>query len=130
MTETKDPLAGVKCYVTDKAVGLNLYYFGSENHVRLALCQEAFAHFILRAGNDPMHKEIMRDIEEAIDAVADVDDRWDLTEKNTDSRIDISIERAMKMDTLTKLLTQKCESGVRILRQLKKEYERNGKFTI
>jgi hypothetical protein len=117
------------CYVTGETIGLSPYYFGTEQHVRLALTQEAFGYFIVRAGKDTMHQQIMADIKNAVMELDAAEKQRAATKINTDASIDASIESAIKADKLANLLTQKCESGVRILRSLKKEFEQTGKLS-
>lgn len=126
------------CYVTGEPVSTrDTYYFGSEAHVILRLTQPSFAHFVIRAGKDVMHKQIMADIKQVCD---DTDafkakelQSASLKPDNTDTYIDAAIDRAIRADKLDgrlgNLLTQKCESGIRILRQMKKEFDQTGKLS-
>ncbi len=156
MFKSSKPLT---CYATGKTEGLQFYCFGSRDHVRLALSQDAFAHFIIRAGKDDVHQEIMRDLREINDKLNDFSARaansmismfdnataskltklhsegtttesLDIDGEFTyDAYIEASMERAILLDKMQNLLTQKAESSVRILRQIKKDYETMGKLT-
>lgn len=122
----------VRCYVTGKKKNesaLNSYYFGSEAHVVLTLSQEVFAHFIIRAGKDTMHQQIMKELREANDNIDDFLNKNPLPPLDDDEYIDASIEKSILVDKMANLLTQKAESGVRILRQMKKDYEATGRLS-
>ena len=124
------------CYITGKPTTIrDTYYFGSEGHVVLQLTQSAFAYFVIRAGNDVMHKEILADIKQAVDDVIAFKVKHDADPSigNTDSYIDMAVDRSIRADKLdtrmANLLTQKCENGVRILRKIKKDFEDTGKLS-
>lgn len=118
-----------QCYVTGRPKNeTECYYFGSESRVLLRLTQEAFAHFIIRAGKDTMHKQIMSDIQENANTIKAFTQEFPECPTDADIYIDAAIKSAILSDEREKLLTQKCESGVRILRQMRKDYQANGKL--
>jgi hypothetical protein len=126
------------CYITGEPVSTrDTYYFGTEAHVILRLTQPSFAHFVIRAGKDKMHSQIMADIKQVCD---DIDafkakelQSGSLEPDNTDTYIDAAIDRAIRAekldDRMANLLTQKCESGIRILRLMKKDFDQTGKLS-
>jgi DNA-binding transcriptional regulator YbjK len=116
------------CYVTGKDL-TTTYYFGSADHVILNLTQDAFAHFVIRAGKDTMHSQIMADVKAAVEAAQKKALVGKSALPNSDEYIDARIEYAMCIDKLGNLLTQKCESGVRILRAMKADYKKTGKLS-
>ena len=124
MTTNKTP----KCYVTGKDYPQQ-YFFGTEGHVVLNLVQEAFAHFIIKAGKDQVHMEIMRDLKKNHDDIVAFEKEYPTKPEETESYIDAAISLNMLMDKQAALLTQKCESGVRILRQMKSDFAKNGKLS-
>lgn len=117
-----------KCYVTGKEYP-SQFFFGTESHVVLHLAQDAFAHFVIRAGKDTVHMEIMRDLKTNFDKIEAFKKEYPTKPQETESYIDAAISLNMLMDKQAALLTQKCESGVRILRQMKREFEKNGKLS-
>lgn len=126
-----------KCYVTgskDVHPLLNSYYFGSEGHVVTLLTQMAFSYFNIRAEKDASHMEIMCDIKSKVEQINAFkketkakDDREPLTD---DQFFDASIQLNIYADELAKLTTQKAESGLRILRQMRADFQKNGKLTV
>jgi len=119
-----------QCYITGRPKNeTECYYFGSETRVLLRLTQEAFAHFIIRAGRDTMHKQIMDDIKTNAEGIKAFSQEFPEAPTDVDTYIDAAIKLAILTDEREKLLTQKCESGVRILRQMRKDYQTNGKLT-
>jgi hypothetical protein len=121
MTTTKTT---PKCYVTGKDYPQQ-YFFGTENHVVLDLSQEVFAHFIIRAGKDTVHMEIMRDLKASYDKIEAFKKEHPTKPQEREAYIDAAIA----LNKVYNLLTQKCESGIRILRQMKRDFEKNGKLT-
>jgi hypothetical protein len=116
------------CYVTgDKLT--SSYYFGSEGHIVLALSQPTFAHFILRAGKDKMHQTIMGELKEACEKLDAFLDANPLKPEDDDAYIDAAIEKSILSDKVHNLLTQKAESGARILREMKKDFVNTGKLS-
>lgn len=123
------------CYITGKPVGgTDSYYFGTPAHVLLRLTQSAFAHFVIRADKDAMHQQIMGDIKQCVDDIDDFQKKHGgLKPDNTDTYIDKAIDIAILADKLQSrlenLMTQKCESGVRILRAIKRDFQATGKLS-
>lgn len=117
-----------KCYVTGKE-HTQQYYFGSEAHCVLRLSQDAFAHFILRAGKDLTHGQIMGDIKKVCDDIEAFAKEYPTKPENIDSYIDASINLNILLDKQAAFLTQKCESGTRILRQMRADFQKNGKLS-
>lgn len=117
-----------KCYVTGKDYP-SQYFFGTEQHVVLDLSQEVFAHFILRAGKDTVHMEIMRDLKTNFDAIEAFKKEHPTKPQEKEAYIDAAIALNMLVDKENNLLTQKCESGIRIVRQMKRDFEKNGKLS-
>lgn len=118
----------MKCYVSGQNEPVKLYSFGEQ--VVLPLTQEVFAKFILRAGEDEEHRSIMADIKvmaedleaqerEIRAAINDWSDGFkvegDLAQMQVDYR---------KNDlALLQRLHDKAISGLRILNDIKREYE-------
>jgi len=117
-----------KCYITGKDYPTQ-YYFGTEAHVVLSLAQDAFAHFILRAGKDVVHNQIIKDIKQVCDDIEAFEKEYPTKPADVDSYIDASISLNILVDRRNALLTQKCESGIRILRQIKADFQRTGKLS-
>jgi len=118
-----------KCYVTGEKAKADPYYFGTETRLVLWLSEETFAHFIIRAGKDTMHKQIRGDIKNICMELAAIAAKLAGFGVNTEEYIDTSIEGAIKVDKFENLLTQKTESGVRILRKIKEDYKQTNKLT-
>lgn len=159
--KTNKPLS---CFVTDKTVDetpIKFFSFGDAQMIRIPLCEEADAHFVLRAKRDEVHRQIQADLKEQSDklnafgrksanslaklmkntALAPLfkayypkDNEHGTLEGDGEFTYDIyadqAIELALLQNRFNKLLIQKAESSVRILRQMREEYERNGKLKV
>jgi hypothetical protein len=117
-----------KCYITGQD-HTQEYYFGTPGHVLLSLTQDAFAHFVIRAGKDTMHRQIMADIKALYEKIDAFSAEHQLPPEEDDRYVDAAIHLNILADEKAKLLTQKCESGVRILRQIRADFQKHGKLS-
>lgn len=126
-----------KCYVTGSTEVdplFNSYYFGSARHVLTTLTQMAFSYFNIRAEKDQVHTQIMADMKakhEEMEAFKKKIEEQDKREPLTDDQFfDASIQLNIYADEYQALITQKAESGLRILRKMREDYQKNGKLTV
>lgn len=129
------------CYVTGIPTTHQTFYGGQ---VYLKVSQDAFAHFIIRAGKDPSHRAIV----ERVTALADeyehyqdehlagqrgfMDDQGNITSiegLDNDSYIALALQIGHYKAQIATLMQEKAVSGIRILRQMREDYQKTGKLS-
>lgn len=73
--------------------------------------------------------DIMRDLKANCDKIEAFKLEYPTKPTESEAYIDAAIALNMLVDKENTLLTQKCESGIRILRQMKRDFEKNGKLS-
>lgn len=122
------------CYITGTPTSHETFY---GERVFLPVSQEAFAHFVIRAGKDAEHVSIMARIKDFAERRKNFEDEYlagqnglingqdhilSLEDVDQESYIDIAIKQARFNTELSGLLTEKAESGIRILKVMKTDY--------
>ena len=118
----------MKCYVSGRTGAVQLYEFGG--NVSLPLDQEVFAKFVLRAGEDKQHQAIMNDLRE-LDAdlrAKQEDARRAVTDYSEGFKVDGDVAQLQLVFreadyAMMGRLLDKTRSGLRILEEIRKEYE-------